>query len=471
MAQYDEIDEQAASLVEDPPEPELRLKRVTITDLGPFGPQPFVIDTDAPVIIISGRNREGKTTILKVLKALHHEHDARLIRQGCAQGKAVFEYTDGTVIEHTYKHDGSERVIRHADGRVIKTGTKKEIEELASGWGLDPMMLVNEKDKQKRRKFLETVLPINFSKEEIEAKLGAPSTLRGSVDLDGFQQFVEALREKRKDKKKLVKNQEAILAQHERQVGPREEVDWPAQTKSLARELENRRAELREAISTAQAEKAFRNHKVQVALDARIAEIKAEAERWIAEQTAEARQQAQQTSDALEKAKGDAIEQAQRQHQPEIERLNREVAEAETKAKQQQQMEGVRLLIEQTREAIQAESRQADEMDEQVKACERLREEKLAQLPIKDIVFSGLDIFYQGKSFDAQLSTSEQIEVSMKICALAAGRLPVMIIDRAESLDEIREAEIIDKARRNGFQVLMTMVTRGKKLTVEKVAA
>jgi hypothetical protein len=448
------------------PEADLRIKRITLIDLGPFGPQPFVIDCEAPVVIISGRNWEGKTTILKVLKSLHHEHDARLIRQGCTEGRAIYEYTDGTVIEHVFRLGGSDRIIRHADGRVIRTGTKKQIEELATGWGIDPMMLVTEKDKQKRKKFLLNVLPINFSKQEIDARLGEATRLAGEIDLAVFDQFAEALREKRKDQRKTVKNYEAMLAENERQIPAREETDWFERAKEITTQLNAERSALDSEVTTRRSQNVIDHNILQAKLDAEIAEIRAEAERKIAN----AKQAAQCESEALEASKNRAIDHIFTKHQSEIDRLISAKAEAEAKAKNQQQIEGVRKLIEQTREHIREEGRKADLLDDQVKSCEELRNEKLSQLPIKGIEIKDTEIFYNGKDFDAQLSTSEQIEASMKICALAAGKLPVMILDQAESLDEIREAEIIEKAKRNGFQVFMTKVVRGKPLTIEKAA-
>jgi DNA repair exonuclease SbcCD ATPase subunit len=80
-----------------------------------------------------------------------------------------------------------------------------------------------------------------------------------------------------------------------------------------------------------------------------------------------------------------------------------------------------------------------------------------AKLPIPGLALSGEKITVDGKPLD-DLSTSEQMEVTMAIAKSLAGELKVICIDGAERLDEKTRAEFIRQADGDEFYYFVTRV-------------
>jgi hypothetical protein len=80
-----------------------------------------------------------------------------------------------------------------------------------------------------------------------------------------------------------------------------------------------------------------------------------------------------------------------------------------------------------------------------------------AKLPIEGLALSGEKITVDGKPLD-DLSTAEQMGVTMAIAKSLAGELKVVCIDGAERLDEKIRAEFIRQAEGDEFYYFVTRV-------------
>ncbi|MBU0516875.1 MAG: AsmA family protein, partial [Proteobacteria bacterium] len=112
---------------------------------------------------------------------------------------------------------------------------------------------------------------------------------------------------------------------------------------------------------------------------------------------------------------------------------------------------------------VMAAERAAADLDRKVKAyTEDLPKQVMADLefPVPGLSLNGDQITVDGKDLD-QLSTSEQMKVSLALAKGLAGDLKVILVDRAETLDADSFAALVAEAESeaDGFQYLVTRVT------------
>lgn len=104
-----------------------------------------------------------------------------------------------------------------------------------------------------------------------------------------------------------------------------------------------------------------------------------------------------------------------------------------------------------------------DESEIFTRKIDKLEEEKLkilqdASLPVKNIEISGDDILINGIPFD-DLSTTEQIKVSMKIGVAHSPKIRVIRIERGSELDTASKEEVKKFAAKNNYQIWMEVVS------------
>ena len=70
--------------------------------------------------VISGKNAEGKSSIIAALQALvSGGHDPGLIRLGTEEGSVIATLNNGVTVSLSVKSNKSERIIKDSEGRRI----------------------------------------------------------------------------------------------------------------------------------------------------------------------------------------------------------------------------------------------------------------------------------------------------------------------------------------------------------------
>ena len=103
----------------------------------------------------TGRNGTGKTSALEAVKAaLSGGHDATLIRKGAEEGEVVLVLDDGSTIQKRIRPEGSDTVLRDANGVKVSAPASK-LKALVDGFNsrvtLDPWLFTHPKTGQARR--------------------------------------------------------------------------------------------------------------------------------------------------------------------------------------------------------------------------------------------------------------------------------------------------------------------------------
>lgn len=142
----------------------------------------------------------------------------------------------------------------------------------------------------------------------------------------------------------------------------------------------------------------------------------------------------------------------------ETEARNAVIKIAEFKAKDRE-----RRMIKQAMSELESITKKYNEQDEILKKLSYEKEQlfKKCKMPIDGLDFGPSDVEFNGMPF-SQLSTSEQIRISMSIAIAKNPKLKVIVINNGSLLDEdaLREVEAI--ARKHEFQVWIEEVASSK---------
>lgn len=111
------------------------------------------------------------------------------------------------------------------------------------------------------------------------------------------------------------------------------------------------------------------------------------------------------------------------------------------------------------------------QLERAIAAMDRLKNAKLASLPIPGVEVRQLDkgpeVFVDGVQW-AHVNKSTQVRVAISIAAQALGQLPLMVMDEAEVLDSETMALLKDAAKEYGLQIVFARVA-DTELSVEAV--
>lgn len=110
----------------------------------------------------------------------------------------------------------------------------------------------------------------------------------------------------------------------------------------------------------------------------------------------------------------------------------------------------------------------ADKLNSQVKALDDLPNQLLqrAKMPMANMTIRGKEIYIDDTPIGGR-GDSMKLRACVQI-AMALAKVPFVLIDGAESMDPDQRAELLDYVKEQGFQALMTIVTRGP-LTIEGI--
>jgi hypothetical protein len=392
------------------------------------------ITPDEDMVILSGRNHQGKTSILNaifhVLQGRKVKEVSQAIRDG--QDVAYVKLWIGDDIDHVQyiatrrwtKDDAGTLTVEAADGAKYSS-PQRLLDEIVGELSFDPM------------RFLEL-----SAKDQVDALV---DVLGPALPFDPKQLAAERLGvyDRRTAVGHEVKKVEGLIASL-----PDIDPSLPAEEVSAAdliREAEmiqERNAGVRElhaALDRAAEEVQRADDIVLKAKEAlKYAELKAVQARedFVHAQLAAAPVSEVDVSPVLERLN-------------DIEAMNRRIRQ------QQERLRAERHLADQ-KEQVARLTLALDEID--ARKAQGIAE---AKFPVEGLSFGDDGVTFNGIPF-SQASTEEQIRASFGIAIAANPNLRVSRIDRGESLDADSLKILADLAREHGVQVWLTKVTDGR---------
>jgi len=374
------------------------VKRLRAVEIAP--------DPDGNLVIVSGKNDQGKTSVLdSIVYALGGKRTipSRPIREGETRAEVVLELDTLTVTRTWTSNDKSYLKVSPRGQDATLNNPQKILDELVGRLSFDPLEFAR-MDPRKRRATLLELADIPLDLDEIAQQR---------------QQAEIARRDAGRDLKKL----EAQLESMEPPAP-----DAPLQEESVA--------ELTQALIDAE-----RDARRKKELQATIADLE--------KRLAEAREELANLEDA-----GDSLD---------PEEIRRRIAEAEERNRQARQAAAYREL------QTQVEQKRAErqQYQEQIEELDRKKAEALAaaKLPVDGLGVTDDEVTYQGIPFD-QLSSSQQLRVSLAMAMALNPTLRVIRIIDGSLLDSDSMQVIEQMARERDFQIWMEVVDESGELGV-----
>lgn len=412
------------------------------------------------VVRVQGKNGVGKSTIITAVRTLF-DGGVPVDLVGPGGDEAVIEgvFDDGVIARKVVKKatakrkkSSAELIVTRSDGSDVPSPAKY-MESLASGLTLNPTALVNAK-KEDRIEFLQGVMDTKFTREELEQATGEIYPQHeGGVGLTRFDEMLEGQLKLRTRANGIVDELSAYEVSLRRNLpAADDDKDWAAEVKRLTTAREARRAALRETERDIE----------QQTKDA-IAEAEKERDAAIA-----AAQQAYSTKVAnIRKVAAEETGPILNPMRTEIEKLTADLTQAEERAKATQAVSQNRTELVNVQSRLKAALGDAGKLDRIVAGLRKLREAKLAELPIPGLEFKDGELFYKGLNFDTQLNKAKKYMLAFRIAAEQGNKLPFFVMDDAEGFDPDTEAEFIRGCEEGEFQVIMARVVEGQQLTIQ----
>jgi hypothetical protein len=448
----------------------MKIAKIQIQNI--LGIRELEITADA-VTEISGRNGEGKTSVLGAVRAALGMYDyptARLVHDGADKGMVVLVLDDGSTIRRTITRDETALEVRDSEGHKVKA-PKSVIDALFDITQFNPLKLLRD-DKKSRDERLATIIecmPIQVTKAEI---LKLAPEIQGQIDqirtdrhgLDVIEDVYARLFERRTDINREGKATAATVEQLEASM-PEEDVDGDADRKSelqkakktLETKREERIAEY-EAERRSSRETAMRQCHERLAEADRIRQAAIEAANngyELAKRDLECvRDEALQLAEEAFTAKKDAkLEQFNSLYQPII----TELAKIEERDRTRVAIETQRRLLKDHSQKLDVLRAQSGALTETLARLKAHKQALLDKSPIPGLEIRDGEAFFEGLPFD-QLNTAKKISLAVQLAALRAGQMAVICVDGCEALDAKSRALLEAACAERGLQMICTTV-------------
>lgn len=426
-----------------------------------LGVEELEITPEGNIIEVSGRNGQGKTSIMEAIKdAVGQSNYSNLLRNGEEKGEVVLDLGD-MLLKKTYKQNGETLKL---EGRVAGTDSMTNISRPASVIkglinpnSIDPVRLLTSKPKD----LLDAVLGALPMKVDSSRMMNILNTVYQATDehaLVTIGKVVKAITEERK----LV-NRDAKTA------------------KTTREQLEATLPENVETTEELQAKISDNLNKIDsIKQNARkvARETRFKFAQQISEKSIEISTIAGEIEDLLEKVQ--ELKDAQAELSSELRVLETErdkeseaAMERELGKEDQYVQENVQLSEEisrigihentqkQVREWIAKESeavKTSNVYTEQLKNLQAYKEELCQDLPIKGLAITDGMLSMNGIPFQT-LNTAARVDLVLELAKLSAGKLGLVILDNSECMDSETYKEFLNKASQTDLTFVVARVT------------
>lgn len=404
------------------------------------------------VTVISGRNGEGKTSILKAIQAVlgAQGKPVDLIRLGADSAEVALDLGDNMRVSRRLTTSGN-----YVD--VIENGVKKPQAQtflkalIGDGLAFNPLEFFAAKPAERRRLLL-SAIPMSVTPEQLEEWFGAELAAGTSCDAHALEVIAgieRKLYDTRAEANAAAKAAAARVSTHEQEV--------PANFTSERAEA-IRSASVSELHSAIAAGQKQRDAVEQISRDMA-------AQRHEMEKITIKRNSLLEQIGVLDGLEHDM---KQKLHANAVEMAGFDIPDtsAAEQALAQHDADKAALAtwdnLSDARNELRAASDTAEFWTERLTVARALPEKLLAEadVPIEGLAITADDITVNGVAID-NLSESERLLLSIDVVRALQPALPILCVDGLEKLDPPRRAEFLAEIEKSGMQAFVTEVTDG----------
>jgi energy-coupling factor transporter ATP-binding protein EcfA2 len=368
----------------------MKISRIKLANI--LGHQALEI-TPGKVNIAKGKNGAGKTSILTAIHAALRggsAAEATLLRNGEAKGEIVLVLDDGTEITKTVTDEGSKTKIT---GQSKPASFLDEIRDVVS---VNPVQFLMADDKTRVRLLLET-LNLQFTSEEVSAT-GAAPPVPGNLNLEQLDALRKNIYDDRTGVNGQVKKAKSTVEQLLRSLP---EVPAEVSAEALA-ELQTKRD----------------------GMQARRTQYFAEIERERQEKIAAVHAECDAKKTELQ-AKFEAT------YNPLSVQVTAMQIALQNSAAREQQVS----IIKANDSEADALQEVADGLTATLTAIDQLKERKMDNLPIPNLLIKDGKIYVDGVAWE-HVNGARKMAFILSVARLRAGALSVVCVDGLECLDD-----------------------------------
>lgn len=456
---------------------------------------------------IRGANGSGKSSILKSLCYLFSGGtDPSVIRKGADASTIKMLLTDGTVITKVTRPKRARKggeitgyttdlVVTQPDG-TPRNAPQTYINELSDALAVDPSILLRiDPTTVPGRKALAAELmrlvPLSFEPDEVNRACSYRSSLdipNGQADtialsesperpltLDEFKKTIAQITEQRRRIGQTKDDSDGAINRLRTALPEDDGADYAVTLSALEQEqldieraIADRRVEIEqqksEVIAAAREEMTANVSAMREEIDTKIRELEAERAR---RQNALRDEFDRLSVNAAEVEKG-LLKDLEQEARPEKERVAAEIGQCKEKMAAHERAHTLRQEIESQLKIHRQAAWTYDRLSDVLQNLEKLRMEKLSNLPVAGLVVEEGEVYLDGIPWQ-NVNLARRVEAVLQICAQRAGKLSLLLIDDSEHLDRETRDAIEHGLVEAGFQVIEAIVEDGP-LRIEQAA-
>lgn len=433
----------------------MRITSISITNMAKF--ENFTVSLPA-VALIQGKNGEGKTSFLDVIKyCFGRGHDDSMLRVGASAGETFITFDDESQIKVRITPNETKRGYKAPGARKFLV-SREQIDAIANAIGYDPLRFMDMSDKEQVETILK-IMPISAEVSEIETAVGeagpeasaaVPLIGKNMNAFDVIRVTEGAIYEARRvlnvaadtQAKHASELQEALAVPESRE-------DWSVQESRLRWQKERDEKALAERIGD---------------INNRFAAFRMAQDEWIKTETERLRSERDAAIETERTACAALADQAREEYQPLIDESTAALATATERARVQQQSIGTLKAIEVARAEATAKQSRSKILTESLTRLSDLKFAIAARLPIPGILIE--DCILDAKRIPfSRWNTERQLRFCLRIGVLAHGTAGFICLDGAERFDPEKRKALLKTASKyaeeDGLQFIIASVSEG----------
>jgi AAA15 family ATPase/GTPase len=389
--------------------------------------------------VIVGRNKQGKTSILKAIRTCFDgKADASSIRIGEGKAEITVEL-DELSIKRTITEKGNYLDISNREGMKMPA-PQKYLDGILGTFSFNPIEFF-EKKPADRKKYLLNAIKLTITQDELAAYTGEKLT---GMDFEGTHalEIVEVARKHYYDQR-TVANAEVTKKEKALQ-DLTSKIPEGFDAKSVS---EEEITKLRDAIASDEKQ-------------ALLAKANTEAIEALQRTEKETVNEIARLTERLKVVQDEIVERTERKFDYSDEMALGAARDTLAKLESQREIVFTVKRAEEVRGELSAAIQEATKLDGVVKKLTKEVPEDLikkAKLPVEGLTISGDDILIGGISID-NLSSSEQLKFGLQVVRALNGEFKVICVDGIETLDAETFEAFLKEIENDDYQYFVTRV-------------